>query len=51
MAIPSTAPARMPGRVPQFALASDKTSTSIKIDKWTITSIKKPILNGQEIDA
>jgi hypothetical protein len=45
------APARLPPNRPQYALNSDKYSTSIKIDKWAITSTKKPILNGPEIEA
>jgi type 2A phosphatase activator TIP41 len=46
----SEAPARLPTR-PQYSLDSDKYSTSIKINKWTITSTKKPILNGPEIES
>ena len=45
------APARLPPSRPQYTLNSDKYSTSIKIDKWAITSTKKPILNGPEIEA
>jgi len=45
------APARLPPNRPQYSLSSDKYSTSIKIDKWVITSTKKPILNGPEIEA
>jgi len=47
----TAAPARMPAPRAQFALDSDKYSTSIKTDKWTIKSTKKPILNGPEIEA
>jgi hypothetical protein len=45
------APARLPPNRPQYVLNSDKYSTSIKIDKWAITSTKKPISNGPEIEA
>lgn len=46
-------PARLPPPTPPHHLQKDKYQTILKIgqnDMWTISAIKKPILNGPEIE-
>lgn len=46
-------PARLPPATPPYDLQKDKHQTTLKIghgDIWTISAIKKPILNGPEIE-
>ncbi|EIW71122.1 hypothetical protein M231_01757 [Tremella mesenterica] len=46
------APARMPSvRMPHFTLERGRHSSIMKIGDWTITSTKRPILNGKEVEA
>ena len=51
--LPPSAAARMPPmsvNMPHFTLDRGRYTSNMTIEGWTITTTKRPILNGKEID-